>query len=83
MKRAITLLVLAFLAAPGCMSMNPFATAPGTKEKAKPLPAPPAVLADEVTPANAHQKADALSKELAYDAGGMAGPVTTTTAGKK
>jgi hypothetical protein len=83
MKRAFILLVLAFLAAPGCMSMNPFKSTPVVKETPKPAPPPPVVIADEITPENAHQKADALSKELAYDASGAATtPVAPADAGK-
>ncbi len=72
MKRTLTLLVLLFLAAPGCMNF-PFKQAPApAKETATPPPAPPPVLPEEITAENAHQKAAALDKELDYDAAGHA-----------
>ncbi len=80
MKKTITILMLAFLAAPGCLTMNPFAAPPPPPKEATKPPAPPPVLADEITPENAKQKAVALDKELDYDGMNVTPAAPTTPA---
>jgi hypothetical protein len=67
MKRTFSVLMLAVLAASGCMTLPLTQLPPPANETPLP-PAPPAVLPEEVTTENAQEMLVALSREVERDA---------------
>ena len=68
MRKGCLLLVLA-LTGPGCLSSGTHAGARPTPEQMAEVPPPPAVTVDQIDEANAAEKAQALNREMDYEAG--------------